>query len=334
MTELFKMRKISARIILILVILIASHLPLAAAFKNSGYGARPAGMGGAFCAVADDSNACFWNPAGLVQIECPETSFMYAKLFTGLDKVDMGLAYSSIVYPTERAGNFGVSWANFNSKNLYHEDTVVFSYARAVNEFASGLKPEIYIGANIKYLLHGFVLDKYTSDGRDSVFANGSSKWNVTGDVGILVKPNLRSIPGLGVGLVVKSFTQPDVGLKTKDAIPSDMHLGFSYSIPGFAIMNIAKVENVVSTIEIGYRMQEWGDTLNKMNCSAGCECWFLNKILGIRAGANIREATAGFSLNKGLTRHFGIRIDYAFIWPFYIQETCGSHRVSLVTKF
>jgi len=34
-----------------------------------GVGARAIGMGGAFVAVADDSSATFWNPAGLTEVE-------------------------------------------------------------------------------------------------------------------------------------------------------------------------------------------------------------------------------------------------------------------------
>jgi long-subunit fatty acid transport protein len=41
-----------------------------------GSGARARGMGGAFIAVADDATAASWNPAGLVQLERPEFSFV------------------------------------------------------------------------------------------------------------------------------------------------------------------------------------------------------------------------------------------------------------------
>ena len=41
-----------------------------------GSGARALGMGGAFIAVADDATAASWNPAGLVQLERPEFSFV------------------------------------------------------------------------------------------------------------------------------------------------------------------------------------------------------------------------------------------------------------------
>src|SRR4051794_20931563 len=42
--------------------------PVHAAFLNMDWGARATGMGGAFSAVADDSSAPLFNPAGIVQV--------------------------------------------------------------------------------------------------------------------------------------------------------------------------------------------------------------------------------------------------------------------------
>jgi long-subunit fatty acid transport protein len=40
--------------------------------QQTGFGARPLGMGGAYLAVAEDYSAVYWNPAGLAQIKNPE----------------------------------------------------------------------------------------------------------------------------------------------------------------------------------------------------------------------------------------------------------------------
>jgi hypothetical protein len=42
-------------------------------------GARPAGMGDAFVGLADDSNALFWNPAGLALVPAPQLSLMHTQ---------------------------------------------------------------------------------------------------------------------------------------------------------------------------------------------------------------------------------------------------------------
>ena len=55
----------------------AQQVEVSSSLNPVGSGARATGMGGAFIAVADDATAASWNPAGLVQLERPELSFVY-----------------------------------------------------------------------------------------------------------------------------------------------------------------------------------------------------------------------------------------------------------------
>jgi len=63
--------------LLLLVVVVGLLAPAAAAQVSIGGaqslyiqpGARPAGMGDCFVAIADDATACFWNPAGLAFLE-------------------------------------------------------------------------------------------------------------------------------------------------------------------------------------------------------------------------------------------------------------------------
>src|SRR5882724_3034356 len=71
------------RSIALLAILALFRSSAQAAFVDTGWGARPVGMGGAFTAIADDSNAPLYNPAGLVQVQWNELSAMYSRLFSG-----------------------------------------------------------------------------------------------------------------------------------------------------------------------------------------------------------------------------------------------------------
>ena len=58
-------------------------------FLNIGAGARGLAMGGAQVASAEDGNAGYWNPAGLVNvIDNPNISFMHAEYFAGIGKYD------------------------------------------------------------------------------------------------------------------------------------------------------------------------------------------------------------------------------------------------------
>ena len=58
-------------------------------FLNIGAGARGLAMGGAQVASAEDGNAGYWNPAGLVNvIDYPSVSLMHAEYFAGIGKYD------------------------------------------------------------------------------------------------------------------------------------------------------------------------------------------------------------------------------------------------------
>src|SRR5471032_3088508 len=107
-------------LVLLLSLLSAQTDSLYAAFLDDGWGARPVGMGGAFTAIADDSNAPLFNPAGIVQVQWNEVSAMYAQLFSGLtlysgdsqtggDVVHLDQSFLSYISRPSRFGSFGIS---------------------------------------------------------------------------------------------------------------------------------------------------------------------------------------------------------------------------------
>ena len=61
-------------------------------------GARAAGMGESFVAVADDATAVFWNPAGLAFQEGKEISFMHANWLPGLGAATSDIYYEFLAY--------------------------------------------------------------------------------------------------------------------------------------------------------------------------------------------------------------------------------------------
>lgn len=91
----------------------AQQVEFSSTVNPVGSGARATGMGGAFIAVADDATAASWNPAGLIQLEKPEFSIVYASSgqkqsyhstlhteINGSNRVDAsGINYASIAQP-------------------------------------------------------------------------------------------------------------------------------------------------------------------------------------------------------------------------------------------
>ncbi len=305
---------------------------LDAAFKDIGWSARSMGMGGAFTAISDDSSAILYNPAGLVQAESYEVNLMYARLFAGLDEVDLGLNYGAFLVPTRIMGNFAVNWANFLSKDQYREDIISLAYARNLNELVKcylkkRLVPEISFGINIKYLVHSYSMDERTNI--DPVFSDGDSKAAYAVDIGIWSRPLPDQQPGLLTGVVFKNINQPDVGLKSKDIVPMEVSIGVAYKIK-----KIYKLSNILPAMDFTYRNQEWGKPDDKINIHAGIEAWALKNMLGFRLGGNYDEISAGFSLKMPEKFSVKLKIDYAFLWPMKIKETLGTHRIAVTYKF
>ena len=75
-------------------------------FLAGGVGARALGMGGAFVAVASDANAGYWNPAGLMEADYPEVSYMHAERFSGIVSFD----YAGVAWPLSDRSTLGVSF--------------------------------------------------------------------------------------------------------------------------------------------------------------------------------------------------------------------------------
>ncbi|MBN1385022.1 MAG: hypothetical protein JW983_09105 [Elusimicrobia bacterium] len=312
-------------ILLLLVLLLPTPYTLYPAFKDSGWGARPAGMGGAYTAVSDDSNGMLYNPAGICQLKNVEVNFMHAELYTGLREVDLGLKYAAIVCPAGKVGTFGANWANFVSADQYKEDTLSLTYAAPLTK--QDATPKVFCGINVKQLRHAYVLDQRTET--DPVFAEGDSKSAITADFGLWLEAFSDDPHRISLGVVVKNMTQPDVGLKTEDIVPSELRLGIAYKV-----IRWGKVKNFLTSIDGVYRKQEWGTTSDKVNLHIGSEAWFFDEFLGFRIGSNYTELTSGVSFKISIWDKFRTQLDYAFMWPLQIQESMGSHRISLSCRF
>src|SRR5690349_6062804 len=81
----------------------------AAEFLKIPVGARAVGMGGAFCAVADDATSPFWNPAGMVYLPYKEVFLQHAEQFGSLVNHNFGSAVWPMKADDDRRSAFGVA---------------------------------------------------------------------------------------------------------------------------------------------------------------------------------------------------------------------------------
>lgn len=108
------------RTALFLVMLLAlSVLPAKAEKANGGYanpylqiplGARPAGMGGAYIALASDPAGIYYNPAGLTDLSRPKFGLSYRVLDLGRK-----LFFASALAPIQGGAVLGVHWRHAGS---------------------------------------------------------------------------------------------------------------------------------------------------------------------------------------------------------------------------
>ena len=298
------------------------ELPSYAAFKDPGYGARPMAMGGAFTAVADDANAALYNPAGIAFQDEKSVTFQYAKLFMGLDEVNLGLGHGAFVMPTENMGAFGISWNQLTNKDAYSENTLSLSYSRPVGPVIESVASDVSVGLNLKYLGHSYTLDARTQG--DPVFANGNSKNQITADIGALAELN----SGYMLGLALINATQPDMGLESKDIVPAEIRFGISKRSDEWGSLS-----DLIVACDVSFRNQETGEIADKINLHLGTEAWAFNNAMALRLGGNITGASLGFGFGNEFSSLY-MQLDYSLLWPLQVESTTGSHRMSLSCYF
>jgi len=300
--------------IIILLILVID--PSQAYFRDLGIGARPLGMGGAYTAIADDGNAVLWNSSGLAQIENREIIAMFAALYVGLgaklynEKTD-NLGYHFICYANpSSSGSFAISWSTLQSQ-LYDENIFCFSYGMRLND-------HLYAGLNLKNLGWRVGANEFTKFDKD-IPNQGTSVNKFTIDLSALYKFD----DGLSLGLSAENLIPANVGLNIKEEVPVNIRSGIAYRIDNFWYKSI----NLLPAIDIAYRFGE------DIDIRIGSEAWFMDEILGLRAGWNQTSVTSGLSF-RFVSREWETQLDYAFVYPLTIQKNYGSHRISLKVKF
>ena len=295
------------------------------AFQEALWGARPAAMAGAYTALADDANAPAYNPAGISLVEQSEMTFMYARLFSGVnfysgeDTSRLGLGYFSYVpnIKNKAYGSYAISWTNFVATNLYREDSFALTVADSYRFESLKSAPILSYGANLKMLRRSFSTDQRT--GQDPVFAGGRDSTAFTVDGGVQYRPNLKALPGLRFGAAGQNLTEPDIGLATTDRVPMRLSVGAAYQDPSLPLIG--------PSIEVARRD-------DRTLVSGAWEAWLSKETLAFRLGGNADEFGGGLGYQFRLLSKMVMRFDYAILWPLNVEGTNGSHRVSISSSF
>ncbi|MBI4375001.1 MAG: hypothetical protein HY549_00985 [Elusimicrobia bacterium] len=302
-----------------------------AAFEDLGAGARAPGLGGAFTALADDSYAPFYNPAGLAQLQRSQFSASYSRLYMGLsDGSDLGLSQFAYAHPLKggRQGTLATSFERFSLGGLYNEQTIYFSYGRILWVRDSGAK--LLGGLNAKYLSHSFSAGPEAANacnlqicdrGADPVLSGSNSKSVFDADLGLLYRFPRR----FQIGLFAQHLLKPDVGFASSDKLPMNIRTAAAY-------------KSLWMTLSGELRMNEAPDGSQDKDFIVAAERFFPTLDygqFGVRGSLGLgtrdwRQITTGLSyrINK-------IQFDYAFLMPIgTVKGTAGNHRMSVTFHF
>lgn len=125
---------------------------------QGGHGAKALGMGGAFCALADDATGALWNPAGLAFAE-PWIGGATSNLYAAGGFEGVGYQYISGGFAFEGYA-IGLGWANATAGPLYSASLYLGTVGIAIADFGS-------VGVNVKYYTETIAGDSESGFGFD-----------------------------------------------------------------------------------------------------------------------------------------------------------------------
>lgn len=303
-----------ARIILVFLILVGLTQPAlarkdtGAEFLTWGVGARASGMGEAFCAVADDATAIYFNPAGLGFLRRPSFVGVHSDLYPDLDS---GMSHSFLGYVQPVGKNtFGLGFNYLDTgkhtlTNEYNEITGTCNTYDLGTTFslAHSFSNKFSLGANLKYIYS----DLYAYQG--TAYA---------GDLGILYKAEGG---GLSLGATIENIGSK-IYYKDEpqaDELPASVKIGAAYNF------SLGDKAGVLLALDLNRPLYD-----DFIGYNTGAEIG-LFKLLSLRAGyfdkgAGWKDYTYGFGAN-----YKGFNLDFANVPG---GDLGRNNRISLGIKF
>jgi len=283
-------------------------------------GARAAGMGEAFVAIADDASAVYWNPAGLAfqtgrEITLMHTNWLpqfgsdlyfdflaYRQNFEGLGVVGVNVTYLNLGEQT-RTDETGNELGTFNS----HEFAITAAFGARISENMS-------VGIGLR-----FIRSSLSDVGAGSEKGDGKANGFAV-DLGWLYKPSFLRGLSFGANLSNLGPKMTYIDAAQASPIPTNLKVGVAYKLldTEFNRLTVAADFNKLlvvvhqdGTSDPFYKaiFSSWQeDGLKDMIYGAGLEYWYSN-LIALRTGYHVDKegkanyATFGFGIKYSLYR-------------------------------
>lgn len=273
-------------------------------------GARPHGMGGAFIGVADDINAVYWNPAGLVQLEGSE--FTWTRTLNNRDVInyDDFLATGSWIKELGLAYAFGyINIADYYPVDYTKDYTLVFKDEKIqwlIFSVAKKITPRLSIGGNIRYMGYylGFEAAGYWPEVDSTTF------------FGLDLSLFYQADDKIAFGLLIQDVNRPEFRIFDRNMYYiRNVRPGIAYRITD-SLLFTASIYDLLQEVPIE-------KIPNENRLRVGLEQKFDQ--LSIRAGLENGNRTLGLGIDE---EH--IRLDYVFLG----DDLGDTHMLGCTFKF
>ncbi len=269
---------------------------------------RAMGMGGAFVAVADDSYAMNYNPAGLGQLYMPEVSGMYLSGFedSGLNNFAAAMplpltGFGGLTKPSVGLALMTSGAGSFTSRMIDPGGTITEKSYDAQNDMALTLGyGEKVFAEEVKILEHEYKIDQYLGFNVKYLKSTMLEKYSASAvavDVGWLaMEPKL----GLSAAASLANVGSTLKYVSDRTKLPSIIRLGISYQQP--TIMD----QSLLVAAEGDFYTAESGKSLR-----LGLEYHF-ERVFNLRLGYKTGEDNGAMTMGIGVRPFGDMSLDFA----------------------
>ncbi len=281
------------------------------ALLNYGVTPRSLALGKAFCGLADDQEAVYFNPAGLAQTLNHEVKLSHFTLYGAR------MEYIGYSLPTKSFGSFGISFINFGTEKLdsrppdnpdvgnptfFYENAYIFSYAYSPI-------PNLSFGTNLKIIAKALYIYSDISFGAD---------------LGIFYRP----ISSLSFGLFGQNLGQPKIQLlDSAEKYPRSLRLGCAWRTYQDRV-------KVLLDLLVPFQIFREGLLSDHLDPHLGIEFEIAKGLLIQRVGLDKKEVACGFGLGRTQSKS-ALFVDYTILLHyqsnFLLKPT---HKLGLSLKF